>query len=103
MKKLTAMLAGTGLGCLAMYTFDPETGRRRRSEARDKFNRMQRRAGAAAAAAGDLKERTLGTLAGARTPLFGGAADDVLTDPGRAGVEDLVRDPRRIHGFLGGS
>jgi hypothetical protein len=57
-----SMLTGTGLGCLAMYVFDPEAGRRRRALARDKLTLAKRKAGEAAAAAGrDLKNRTLGS------------------------------------------
>lgn len=100
MRKLTAMLAGTGLGCLAMYAFDPEAGRRRRSEARDRINRMQRRAGAAAATAGEIKDRTLGALAGARDIFSGAGAADALTERVRAEMEHLVRYPRCIHVYV---
>lgn len=98
MNAVTAMLTGTGLGCLAMYTLDPEMGRRRRAVARDKVVKIQRKAGEAATlTARDVRNRTLGTLAEGRA-LFGGSVDDAtLVERVRAELGYLVRYPSFIH------
>jgi len=38
MGKIKALIGGLGAGALAMYFYDPQKGRRRRNEVRDKFN-----------------------------------------------------------------
>jgi len=91
MNSLAAIITGTGLGCIAMYSLDPEMGRSRRAQARFKMLRMQKKAGAAAAtAARDLKNRTLGTVAEGRSLLLAGKVDD----------DRLARRVRSSLGFL---
>jgi hyperosmotically inducible periplasmic protein len=98
MNSLAAMLTGTGLGCLAMYSLDPEVGRRRRAQARYKILRIQKKAGEAAAArARDLKNRTRGTVAEGRSLLFDGKVnDEKLADRVRSNLGFLVRYPSFI-------
>jgi hyperosmotically inducible protein len=98
MNSLAAMLTGTGLGCLAMYSLDPDTGRRRRAQARYKMIRIQKKAGAAAATtARDLKNRTRGTVAEGRSLLFDGKVnDEKLADRVRSNLGFLVRYPSFI-------
>ncbi|HEY2987567.1 MAG TPA: BON domain-containing protein [Candidatus Binatia bacterium] len=97
-KTVTAMLTGTGLGCLAMYALDPDAGGRRRALARDKMTKIQKKAGdAAATTARDLKNRALGTVAEARSSWLGGSIDDdVLKDRVRSEMGSLARYPRSI-------
>jgi hypothetical protein len=104
MNAVTAMLTGTGLGCLAMYALDPETGRTRRALARDKMTKIQKKAGeAAVVTARDLKDRTLGTLAEGRS-LFERSVDDaVLVERVRSRLGYLVRYPSSIHVHADGS
>jgi hypothetical protein len=98
MNAITVMATGAGLGCLAMYELDPEMGRRRRAQARDKMIRMQRKASdAAAVAARDLKNRTLGSLAEARGYITeGDVSDAVLEGRVRSELGFLVRYPSFI-------
>ncbi len=95
MNSLKAMVAGAGLGCLAMYELDPEMGRRRRALARDKMIKIQHKAGeAAAVTARDLKNRTLGTLAETRARLTERhVPDEELGERVRSEIGFLVRYP----------
>jgi BON domain-containing protein len=95
MNSLTAMVTGAGLGCLAMYGLDPEMGRRRRSLARDKMSKIQRKAGEAAAfTARDLRNRTLGTLAEGRSLFTEKHVPDAdLAERVRSELGFLVRYP----------
>ncbi|HEX5387471.1 MAG TPA: BON domain-containing protein [Gemmatimonadales bacterium] len=64
------LIAGAALGAAAMYMLDPERGRRRRSLFRDKAVRSFNKAGDAAGATGrDLRNRTRGLVAEARSKL----------------------------------
>jgi hypothetical protein len=98
MNTVAAMLTGTGLGCLAMYSLDPEMGRRRRAQARDKVVSLQKKVGeTAATTARDLTHRTRGTLAEARSSLFERKLDDEkLADRVRSNLGFLVRYPSFI-------
>lgn len=95
MNSLTAMVTGAGLGCLAMYGLDPEMGRRRRSLARDKMVKIQRKAGEAAVfTARDLRNRTLGTLAEGRSFLTEKHVPDAdLAERVRSELGFLIRYP----------
>src|SRR5919106_2366151 len=98
MNALFGIIAGTGLGSLAMYVFDPLAGKRRRAQARDQLIRLQTKAKeAAGVTARNLKNRTLGTLAEGRSALFGETVDDaVLTERVRSKLGFLVRYPSHI-------
>jgi hypothetical protein len=98
MNTVAAMLTGTGLGCLAMYSLDPEMGRRRRAQARDKVVSLQKKVGeAAATTARDLRNRTLGTVAEGRSFLLDRKIDDDrLARRVRANLGFLVRYPSSV-------
>lgn len=98
MATLLAMIAGTALGVMSMYVFDPLAGRRRRSLARDKLTRMRRKAQeAAGVTARDLKNRSLGLLAEGRSAIFRRPVDDtVLAQRVRSKLGFLVRHPSAV-------
>jgi len=95
MNFLTALVAGAGIGGLAMYELDPEMGRRRRAVARDKMIKLQRKAeDAAGVTARDLRNRTLGSLAEGRARLMERhVPDDDLRERIRSEFGFLVRYP----------
>jgi hypothetical protein len=88
-----------------MYLFDPVSGRRRRTVARDKLVRIRNNAREAAqVTAVDLKNRIWGTVAEGRATLLEGTVDDsVLTERVRSKLGFLVRHPAAIEvGTTGG-
>src|SRR4051794_37765103 len=67
------LLAGVGLGAGLMYAFDPQLGRRRRAQARDKAVRLAHEArDAAGTVARDMKNRAKGLASGDLSVLAGG-------------------------------
>lgn len=98
-KNLPGMLKVTALGVLAMYIFDPVSGRRRRALARDKLARLRKAAQQAARVTlRDLKNRTLGTVAEGRAAFLEDRVDDsVLADRVRSKLGFLVRHPSSIN------
>src|SRR5919108_5389031 len=98
MKNLIALFAGAGLGAGAMYILDPDTGRRRRALARDKLILGQRKTSeAASATARDLKNRTLGLLAEARSRFAeSGISDEIIRERVRSKLGFLVRHPAAL-------
>ena len=97
-KNLPTMLKTTALGVLAMYTFDPVAGRRRRALARDKLVRLRKAAQEAArVTVRDLKNRTLGTVAEGRAAFLEDIVDDsVLVERVRSKLGFVVRHPSSI-------
>lgn len=98
MNILTAMIAGTGLGVVSMYLFDPIAGRRRRAGVSDKMTRFRRKTKeAASVTARDLKNRISGFVAEGRA-LFseGEVSDEVLAERVRSKLGFLVRHPAAI-------
>jgi len=62
-----AAAIGAGVGALAMFVFDPDSGRRRRAQARDKLTHYGREAtNAVESTARDLRNRAQGLAAEAR-------------------------------------
>lgn len=98
MSKLMAMLTGAGFGAGAMYFFDPDLGARRRALVRDQFTRLPNACQeAAAVAARDLKNRTIGFVHEARSRLFKNHVDnDVLAARVRSQLGFLVRHPSAL-------
>jgi uncharacterized membrane protein len=96
--KRFSIISTLGLGALLMYVLDPQTGRRRRAQARDKLIRYGRKtAEAIDITARDLKNRTLGLAAEARNlvskkPL----SDPALAQHVRANLAPLVSHPSSI-------
>lgn len=87
------VLIGLGLGAAAMYVLDPQTGRRRRRQLRDRAQSASRHAAdAARKAARDLGNRARGTLAEWRTMRRPAepVGDDVLTERVRARMGHLL-------------
>jgi len=87
-----------GLGALLMYVLDPQTGRRRRAQARDKMIHYRRKtAEAIDATARDLKNRTLGLAAETRSLVAKKpASDHALAQHVRASLAPLVSHPSSI-------
>jgi len=106
MNAVTAMLTGTGLGCLAMYSLDPEMGRRRRAQARDKVVGLQKKFGeAATTTARDLRNRTLGSVAEGRSLMLNRSVkvdDEKLVGRVRSNLGFLVRYPALIDAQVNG-
>jgi uncharacterized membrane protein len=92
------LISTLGLGALLMYVLDPQTGRRRRAQARDKMIRYGRKtAEAIDMTARDLKNRTLGVAAETRN-LFSKKhlSDHALAQHVRARLAPLVSHPSSI-------
>ena len=88
-----AAAIGAGVGALAMFIFDPESGRRRRAYARDKVTHYGKQATEAVeSTARDLRNRAQGLAAEAR-----GAVSNVMpwTGPERRSRprDDVSRAP----------
>jgi uncharacterized membrane protein len=82
MNKTFMMIAGTGIGAGLMYFFDPDKGRRRRALAHDKWlHAVNKTADAIEVTARDIRNRSLGMVAGSRR---------LLTSPGGS-LEERVR------------
>jgi len=89
---------GAALGSVAMYVFDPQMGQRRRALARDTMTEVQRKTkDAAAVTARDLRNRTAGMIAEARSRISEGeVSDEVLEGRVRSKLGFLVRHPSAI-------
>jgi hypothetical protein len=98
MKESIAFLAGAAFGAGLMYALDPEAGRRRQAQARDRLRGTGTRVREAASArAQDLKNRTYGIAAEARSRWFGSnVSDDVLTDRVQSKLGYVVRNPSAV-------
>ena len=73
MNDTISLLAGLGLGAGLMYAFDPQMGRRRRAQVRDKAVRLAHEArDAAGVVARDAKNRVKGLASGDLSVLAGG-------------------------------
>ena len=88
-----AAVVGAGVGALAMFIFDPDSGRRRRAYARDKVTHYGREAtDAVQSTARDLRNRAQGLAAEAK-----GAVSNVMhwTGPERRSRprDDVSRAP----------
>ena len=96
--KRFSIISTLGLGALLMYVLDPQTGRRRRAQARDKLIRYGRKtAEAIDITARDLKNRTLGLAAEARNLVSKKPqSDHALTQHVRASLAPLVSHPSSI-------
>jgi uncharacterized membrane protein len=92
------LISTLGLGALLMYVLDPQTGRRRRAQARDKIIRYGRKtAEAVDITVRDLKNRTLGLAAETRNLVSKKpVSDDALTQHVRASLAPLVSHPSSI-------
>jgi uncharacterized membrane protein len=92
------LISTLGLGALLMYVLDPQTGRRRRAQARDKIIRYARKtAEAVDITVRDLKNRTLGLAAETRNLVSKQpVSDDALTQHVRASLAPLVSHPSSI-------
>jgi uncharacterized membrane protein len=97
-KKSFNLISTLGLGALLMYVLDPQTGRRRRAQARDKIVHYGRKtAKAIDITVRDLKNRTLGLAAETRNLVSKRhISDDALTQHVRAGLAPLVSHPGSI-------
>ncbi|MGH7928930.1 MAG: BON domain-containing protein [Candidatus Binatia bacterium] len=95
---VTGIGIGAALGSAAMYVLDPEMGQRRRALARDKMTEAQRKTkNAAAVTARDLRNRTGGMVAEARSRVSDGkVSDDALEGRVRSKLGFLVRHPSAI-------
>ncbi|WP_437737509.1 SRPBCC family protein [Sorangium sp. So ce1335] len=93
-----AVAAALGVGAGLMYTLDPDRGARRRAGARDKAVSLARRTGTLLdKGARDLRQRSRGALAGARSMLRQEPVSDVvLADRVRAKLGRVVSHPHAI-------
>ena len=67
---IVRVLGALGIGALAMYFFDPVSGKRRRAQVRDQMDQARREIGDyAEGTAKDLRERAQGLVADARVML----------------------------------
>jgi uncharacterized membrane protein len=89
---------GTGLGAGLMYTFDPDTGRRRRSVGRDKLRSLMRRERRLLEkGARDLEHRVTGAVERLSSAPHGGeATDHVIEERVRAALGRAVSHPHAI-------
>lgn len=102
MKRFVTFLAGAQLGLGLMYLIDPNAGRRRRAQFRDKtgywareFQEGLRRSSR------DLKHRSFGRLADARAMLSREhVSDEVLHERVRAAIGRCTRHPGNIEVFV---
>jgi uncharacterized membrane protein len=92
------LISTLGLGALLMYVLDPQRGRRRRAQARDKIIRYGRKtAEAIDITARDLKNRTLGLAAETRNLISKKpVGDHALAQHVRASLAPLVSHPSSI-------
>jgi CBS domain-containing protein len=98
LNNILTLLAVAGMGAGLMYLLDPQMGGTRRSIARDKMIRAQRKTReAAAVTARDLKNRASGLLAEGKAKFsHNGATDEVLEGRVRSKLGFLVRHPSAI-------
>lgn len=99
MKRIFAVLAGTGAGAAALYYFDPERGPRRRAMLRDQFAHSQNRLqDAAGATSRDVRNRAGGYRASVRSAFMraSGASDEVVGERARAAIGRAVTHPGSI-------
>jgi uncharacterized membrane protein len=91
-------LYGLGLGALLMYFLDPQQGRRRRSLAIDKLNRLAHKtADAIDVTSRDLRNRTVGLFAEGKSLFSSGeVSDEALAQRIRSKLSGLVGHPRSI-------
>ena len=92
------LMGSLGLGALLMYVFDPQMGRRRRAQVRDKMIHYRHKtAEAIDATARDLKNRTLGVAAETRRLVSKKpVSDDALVQHVRASLSPIVSHPSSI-------
>ena len=92
------LIAGAGLGALAMFLLDPDRGGRRRALVRDKAALAARKTrDGAGAAARDVMNRTRGVAAATRGRFARGTvADDTLVERVRARLGRACSHPRAI-------
>jgi hypothetical protein len=97
-RKLMNMVGGAGIGAGAMYFFDPEGGRRRRTRVRDRAVHYAHKAGdTAESKARDLAHRTRGLVAEALAPFRSySTADEKVYDRVRAKLGYYVSHPHAI-------
>lgn len=99
---LGSLFLAAGAGALLMYLLDPDQGRRRSAQARDRLARLARRgSGAGTTGARDLGNRAGGLFAQLRSRLREGlgreqVADDLIVERVRAQLGHLVSHPRAI-------
>lgn len=95
-----ALIGAAGLGAALMYFLDPETGRRRRSLARDRFEHGKRAVhDAAQGAVHDAANRTRGAIARIQGNIAAREEtvdDTVLTERVRAAMGHVITDPHAI-------
>lgn len=100
MNNRVSLFTAAGLGAIATYYLDPDRGRRRRADVRDKVNHL----GHALphhlnVAARDLGHRAEGTIAEVRSRLVphrGYPSDDVIEDRVRSAMGRVVSHPHSI-------
>jgi hypothetical protein len=90
MNDAISLLAGAGLGAGLMYAFDPQMGRRRRAQVRDKAVHLAHDArDVASTVARDVKNRAKGLASGDLSVLAGGK--QALHNPLRGGWSPTAR------------
>ncbi|MEO8200410.1 MAG: BON domain-containing protein [Gemmatimonadota bacterium] len=96
--KAWAFLGGVGVGALAMYFLDPESGDDRRAAASDRLVIAGRRSGEAIEGRARQLARGASTAArraGAR--LKGEPANEVLAQRVRSSLDSVIAHPRRVN------
>ena len=98
-RHLASLIAAAGLGALAMYVLDPQSGRRRVSRARDRTLGLAQEAGDAAGAGWrELRERVSDLSADVRQRLHRDATTDrELEERVRAELGRWVTHPHAVH------
>lgn len=99
MNRGIGLLGGLGLGAGLMYFLDPQSGRRRRSQARDQLIHLMSKADDAVCCVGrDMGHRAQGLAAEARSMLVGEEVSDrQLAERVRSKLGRVVSHPGAIH------
>lgn len=98
MKVRQGLLAGIGVGALAMYILDPDRGRRRRAIGRDRFLHVSRKfQHTAKVTMRDIRQRIRGVAAETRSRFeTAGTHDTVLQERVRSKIGRVVSHPHAI-------
>lgn len=98
MKQALALLGGIGLGEGLMYFFDPDLGRRRRAQLRDRaIHLLHQTADGLNVLARDLGHRSFGLMHELTAPSRPEADDPTLTERVRAHIGRAVTHPHAVH------
>ncbi len=96
--KAWAFLGGVGVGALAMYFLDPDSGDNRRSAASDRLLSARKTTGAAIEdRARQFAKEAKAAARRTRSRLTGEPADEVLAQRVRTALDSVIAHPRRVN------